>query len=234
MKKRFLSALPMLASCILIPTAACVAVAVFKGNRAAVIVCCIVAVLLACVPFVIRFEKSSANAGYPVIIAVMTAMSVAGRVIFAPIPSFKPVTAIVVITAIHFGTDAGFMTGALSAAVSNFFFGQGPWTPFQMFSWGLIGLLAGLSSRLLKRNKLLLAVFGAFSGVLYSLSMDIFTVLWADGGFNLSRYTAAIVTAAPITVIYAVSNIIFLAVLSEPLGKMLNRVIQKYRFDIGT
>ena len=95
-----------------------------------------------CVFHFISFEKGKNDARRIVIIAVMTALSVAGRFVFAPIPFFKPVTAIVIITAIYLGSEAGFITGAFSAVVSNFYFGQGPWTPFQMLAWGLIGFLA--------------------------------------------------------------------------------------------
>ena len=158
----------------------------------------------------------------------MIALSVVGRFIFSPLPGFKPVTAMTVLTAMYFGSDAGFMTGALTAVISNFYFGQGPWTPFQMFSWGIIGLLAGIFAEKLKKSKVFLSVFGALTGVLYSLLMDIWTVLWADGYFNFARYLAALVSSLQFTVIYAVSNVIFLLLLSKPTGKILQRVKTKY------
>lgn len=188
----------------------------------------IAAVLLACLPFFIRFEKKETDAKTLILIAVMIALSVVGRFIFAPLPGFKPVTAMTVLTAMYFGGDAGFMTGALTAVISNFYFGQGPWTPFQMFSWGIIGLLAGIFAEKLKKSKVFLSVFGALSGILYSLLMDIWTVLWADGYFNFARYLAALVSSLQFTVIYAVSNVIFLLLLSKPTGKILQRVKTKY------
>ncbi len=186
------------------------------------------AVLLACLPFFIRFEKKETDAKTLILISVMIALSVVGRFIFAPLPGFKPVTAMTVLTAMYFGSDAGFMTGALTAVISNFYFGQGPWTPFQMFSWGIIGLLAGIFAEKLKESKVFLSVFGAAAGVLYSLLMDIWTVLWADGYFNFTRYLAAVVSSLQFTVIYAVSNVIFLLLLSKPTGKILQRVKTKY------
>lgn len=186
------------------------------------------AVLLACLPFFIRFEKKETDAKTLILIAVMIALSVVGRFIFSPLPGFKPVTAMTVLTAMYFGSDAGFMTGALTAVISNFYFGQGPWTPFQMFSWGIIGLLAGIFAEKLKKSKVFLSVFGALTGVLYSLLMDIWTVLWADGYFNFARYLAALVSSLQFTVIYAVSNVIFLLLLSKPTGKILQRVKTKY------
>ncbi len=186
------------------------------------------AVLLACLPFFIRFEKKETDAKTLILISVMIALSVVGRFIFSPLPGFKPVTAMTVLTAMYFGSDAGFMTGALTAVISNFYFGQGPWTPFQMFSWGIIGLLAGIFAKKLKKSKVFLSVFGALAGILYSLLMDIWTVLWADGYFNFARYLAALVSSLQFTVIYAVSNVIFLLLLSKPTGKILQRVKTKY------
>ena len=162
------------------------------------------------------------------LIAALTALSVAGRMMFEFLSGFKPVTALVVLTALYFGKEAGFMTGALSAVVSNFYFGQGPWTPFQMLSWGLIGFIAGLLANPLKKSKVLLCVYGALSGVMFSMLMDVWTVIWADGYFNISRYAAAIVTALPFTAVYAASNVVFLLLLSKPLGKILGRLKTKY------
>ena len=118
--------------------------------------------------------------------------------------------------------------GALSAVLSNIMFGQGPWTPFQMFSWGLIGFLAATASPILKKSKLALALYGVFSGVIFSLLMDGFSVLWAEGTFSLSRYGAFVVAALPVTAIYAVSNVIFLLALSVSMGEKLERITKKY------
>lgn len=204
--------------------------------------------VLACLPFFISFElrggsgnksgtapecaASEAQSGRGttrlIILASMTALSVLGRFIFAPLPFFKPVTAIVVITGMYLGAESGFLCGAMSAILSNIMFGQGPWTPFQMFTWGIIGLFAGLMARILKRNRIILSVFGVFAGVLFSSTMDIWTVLWWDGKFSFSRYLTALASAAGVTAVYAVSNVIFLWLLARPLGSKLERIIVKY------
>lgn len=204
--------------------------------------------VLACLPFFISFElrggfgkksgtapecaASEAQSGRGttrlIILASMTALSVLGRVIFAPLPFFKPVTAIVVITGMYLGAESGFLCGALSAILSNIMFGQGPWTPFQMFTWGIIGLFAGLMAGILKRNRIILSVFGVLAGVLFSFTMDIWTVLWWDGKFSFSRYLTALASAAGVTAVYAVSNVIFLWLLARPLGSKLERIIVKY------
>ena len=178
--------------------------------------------------FFAGFEKRTVGSRRMVIAAVMTALSVVGRFVFALIPGFKPITAIVVITAVWIGGETGFLVGALSALVSNLFASQGPWTPFQMFAWGMIGLLAGFLARPLRRSRVLLALYGIAAGVAYSLFMDIWTVLWYNNGLNWPMYAAAVVTAAPYTLSYALSNVVFLLLLGRPFGEKLARVKIKY------
>lgn len=180
------------------------------------------------IPLFYAFERKESSSKELTIIAVMIALSSIGRFIFAFLPGFKPVTAITVIAAIYLGKEAGFVIGSLSAVISNFYFGQGPWTPFQMLSWGLIGLIAGLLAKKLKNSKVLLSLFGIFAGVFYSFTLDVWTTLWIDGTFNIARYLASIVSAIPITIEYAVSNVIFLLLLAKPLGSKLNRIKTKF------
>ena len=99
--------------------------------------------------FITGFERKVTGTRRMVLVAVMTAISVLGRFI----PFFKPITALTVITAMYLGGEAGFLVGSLSALLSNFYFGQGPWTAFQMLAWGLIGYVAGLIAESLKRNR---------------------------------------------------------------------------------
>ncbi len=181
------------------------------------------AAVLSLLLFIAGFEKKKTGTRRLILAAVFTALSVIGRFI----PLLKPVTALTVIAAMYLGGEAGFLVGSLSALVSDFYFGQGPWTPFQMLSWGLIGLLAGALSPLLKKSRALLLVFGFLSGIFYSLLMDVWTVLWY-GGFELSVYAAAIAAAVPHMLLYAVSNVIFLTLLAKPFGEKLERVRLKY------
>lgn len=210
----------------IIPLTIALGAVVFEDRRYAFVSAAVA--ILSCVPFFLTFERGRGATEKIVVIALMIALSVAGRFIFAPIPFFKPVTAIVVITAIYFGAEAGFVTGAMSAVISNLYFGQGPWTPFQMFSWGLIGFVSGLLANPLQRNRLLLVLHGIISGIAYSFIMDIWTTLWADGFFNLSRFIASVISAAPVTAVYGISNVIFLLILNPLLGKKIRRIKIKY------
>ena len=162
-----------------------------------------------------------------VLIAIMTALSITGRLI----PFFKPVTAISIITGAYLGCGSGFLVGALSALLSNFYFGQGPWTPFQMLAWGSIGIVSGLLSKPIKNSRVFLMIFGVLSGIAYSLVMDIWTVLWYAKGFDLALYGTAIITAIPHTVLYSISNIIFLFIMAKPFGEKIERIKIKYFYS---
>ena len=188
----------------------------------------VVICILSCVPLFYTFNKKENTSKELSVLAVLVAISVVGRFIFSPIPFFKPVTAITVITAVYLGSESGFAVGALSAIISNIYFGQGPWTPFQMLAWGLIGFCAGYIGHSNKNKKLKTVIYGAFSGIAYSLIMDIFTTLWMDGSFNGKRYLGAIISAIPITLIYMVSNVIFIYFLYKPFGDKLERIKIKY------
>ena len=179
---------------------------------------------LSLVLFITGFERKVTGTRRMVLVAVMTAISVLGRFI----PFFKPITAITVITAMYLGGEAGFLVGSLSALLSNFYFGQGPWTAFQMLAWGLIGFIAGLIAEPLKKNKELLLAYGVLSGVAFSFIMDIWTVLWYSAGFDVELYKASIIAAIPHTILYAISNFIFLLILAKPFGDKLERIKIKY------
>ncbi len=202
--------------------------AVFLGGKHYDIISIVIAILCL-IPFFLSFETSRIGARELVIISIMVALSVSMRLLFAPIPAFKPISAIVIISGIAFGMESGFMVGALSALLSNIYFGQGPWTPFQMLSWGIIGVIAGF---IFKRDKLpnyiLLVFIAIIGGVIYSLMMDVWTVLSIGDGFSAARYLAAITTSLPFMAIYVVSNVVFLIVLARPISKVTIRMRRKY------
>ena len=207
---------------VLMPALVALGVFVFDEKRYAFI-----ALMLAIGSFALfaaGFERRQTGSRRLVIVSVMTALSVAGRFI----PLLKPVTALSILTGMYLGGEAGFLCGSLSAVLSNFFFGQGPWTPFQMLALGLIGLFAGYLAKPLIRSKLFLLLFGIAAGALYSFIMDVWTVLWYNGSFDVSLYLTALGTALPFTLSYAAANVIFLLLFARPFGEKLGRVKLKY------
>ncbi|MCR4686776.1 MAG: ECF transporter S component [Lachnospiraceae bacterium] len=174
------------------------------------------------------FNNSQTNIRYIVVLSVMSALSVLSRCVFTFLPAFKPMTAIIILTGMYLGPEGGFMCGALTALFSNFFFAQGPWTPFQMFAFGILGLASGLIKKPLRKSTTLLLIYGAIGGIAYSLIMDIWTVLWYSGGFAWDLYGASVVAALPFMALYMISNVVFLIILKKAFGRKMNRMIYKY------
>ncbi|MBR5044362.1 MAG: ECF transporter S component, partial [Clostridia bacterium] len=113
--------------------------------------------------------------------------------------------------------------------LSNFFFGQGPWTAFQMLAWGAVGLLSGLFSRTrLRRNPILLGLLGVIGGVLFSALTDLWTTVAATGTLLPAAYLTFLVSGLPFTLLYAVSNVLFLVVLTRPILRKTDRLKRKY------
>ena len=189
----------------------------------------VLAAFISCIPFFTSFEKNVNTSREIVIIAVMVALAVAGRFVFALIPHFKPVTALVIITGMYFGVDAGFMTGSLTALISNMQYGQGPWTVFQMAVWGFIGFGAGiLNLKGLLKNRFVLILYSAVAGVVYSLIMDIYTTISTESVFIVEKYLSYVLFSLPVMLEYIISNIVFMLVLEKPIGKKLLRIKTKY------
>lgn len=190
-------------------------------------------VVISWIPFYFKYELSHPKTREVVILAIMIALTTLARTLFILFPSFKPVSALIIIMAVVFGKQDGFLCGSLSALISDFIFGIGPWTPFQMLAWGLIGYLAGLFCRQLYQNKWLLYGYGAMSGIIFSMIMDLWSVLAIDNSFNLSRYLFTVIAALPVTITYIVSNIIFIFVFKDAMFKILQRVKVKYGITEG-
>ena len=214
---------------LLLAVAACIVIGVkLLAERRYNLISAII-MFLACLPFYFAYEKREGSIRRMVMIAVMTAIAVVGRLIFGAVPAVKPLTATVIMTGMYMGPESGFLVGSLSAVVSNIFFGQGPWTPFQMFTLGLQGLIAGLPfMRRLLRKRVPLILYGLFAGALYSWIMDIWTVISLIGKWSFKRYLIALGTAIPYTVTYMISNVIFLLLMRKPIGEKLERIQIKH------
>lgn len=192
--------------------------------------------VLACValvPFFVSFEAAHLKARDLMPIVVMTALAVAGRLIFAPVPAIKPVTAIIIITGICFGREEGFITGALTMLVSNIFFGQGPWTPWQMFTMGLVGFLAGvLANHGLLKRRASIAVFGFAAVFLYGFILDTWTLVGFVSDINNASIAATYTAGFFTNLASAIGTVIFLVPVAVSWPKMFGRIKEKY--EIGS
>ncbi len=174
--------------------------------------------------FLAGFDKRRIGSRRLVLGAVFITLAVAGRFI----PQIKPLTAVVIISGMFTGAETGFLVGAVSVLISNIFFGNGPWTPLQMTAMGLIGFFGGVLSKPLKKSKIILALFGVGCGIFYSMFMDIWTTCSATGSLQFSAYLNSVVAAIPFTIIYSVSNVIYLLLLTPPFQRKLDRIAEKY------
>ena len=183
------------------------------------------------IPFCMTFEGRHPKARELVIISVLCAIAVAGRAAFFMLPQFKPVVALVIIAGVSFGGETGFLVGAVTGFVSNFFFGQGPWTPWQMFAFGIIGFLAGILFRkgLLRKTKISLCVFGGLATIIiYGGIMNPATIIMSQEKLNFAMIKAAYISGLSFDLVHGASTAFFLWFISEPMIEKLDRIKVKY------
>lgn len=188
-------------------------------------------VLSAMIPFFMVFEGRKPRAREIMVISVLAAIGVAGRAAFFMLPNFKPVAAIVIISGISFGGEAGFLVACMIMLVSNMFMGQGPWTPWQMFAYGVIGFLAGILFRkgILKPKKLSICIYGFFSVIfVFGGIMNPASILMSYGYITKSSLLAYYISGLPVDLVHATSTAIFLWLLSGPMLDKLERIKKKY------
>jgi energy-coupling factor transport system substrate-specific component len=186
-------------------------------------------VLASLILFFIHWENEKPSLKQIMPTAVLAALAAAGRILFAPIPDFKPVSAICIMAGALFGRHSGFMVGALAALISNFFFGQGPWTPWQMYAWGLVGYCAGaLAHTGLLEKKPVLYAYAFLSGLGYGFILNCWSVVGFLHPITLPGALALFASALPFDCVHGVATVIFLAVLYSPWKRKLERIKTKY------
>ena len=183
------------------------------------------------IPFFMVFEGRKPQARELVVLATMVAINCAGRAAFFMVPDFKPVYAVTIISGIAFGGEAGFLVGSMSMLVSNFVFGQGPWTPWQMFALGFIGFLSGILHQkgLLPTKRLPLCIFGFLMGfIVYGGIMNPAAMFMSIGQPNWKTLLAYYISGVPVDLIKGVSTFIFLWIGARPMLEKLTRIKIKY------
>jgi len=182
-------------------------------------------------PFVLVFEGRKPQPRELVTIAVLCALGVAGRAAFFMLPNFKPVLALVIIAGIAFGGETGFLVGSMTMLVSNIMFGQGPWTPWQMFAMGIVGFLAGVFYRrgLLQRRRLSMSLFGAFCAlVVYGGIMNPASALIWTRKLSKEILLTYYLSGFPVDLVHGAATFLFLWFGGQPMLEKLDRIKVKY------
>lgn len=198
---------------------------VFKDRQYYFICLAIVVAIL--VPFVFSLEKTKERT--LVVIGALAALSAVSRVAFSPVPQFKPMVAIVILSGICLGAQKGFAVGAVGAFASNMYFGQGPWTPWQMFAMGIVGFLAGKCFGKKRPNIVVISVFGfIITVVAYGVIMDLSTVVMTYDKPALGQVVATLSMGVYFNIIHGLSTLGFLLIGGKPIIKRLDRIVKKY------
>ena len=182
------------------------------------------------VPFFMAFEGRKPQARELVVIAVMCAIAIVARTAI-PIPHFKAIFAVIMLSGIAFGPEAGFMVGAISAFVSNFFYGQGAYTPWQMMAYGAGGMLAGFcfAKGRLPQKPWVMAVFGFFATILWvGPLLDCSHIFLMLSAINRDSILAALLSGFPVNLSQAICTVLIMLLFGRPLLDKLDRVKTKY------
>ncbi|QWT18320.1 ECF transporter S component [Collinsella sp. zg1085] len=218
---------------LLLVPACMVASLIWTDIPAAALMLLVVIVVL--VLFFMSYDRARPGLRQLMPVLVLSALAAAGRILFAPIPDVKPVSAIAIIAGVALGRREGFMVGALAALTSNFFFGQGMWTPWQMYAWGLVGYGAGLlnDAHLIMRlngqpRMALVLTYGALSGFIFGAIINSYDILGFVRPLTWGGAIARLVSALPFDILHSLATCAFLAVLFVPWIRRIERVVQKF------
>ena len=186
-------------------------------------------IILALLAFFFEFEATAMSSKEIALVAMLGTMSAVLRVPFAAIPNVQPCTYLIICSGYVFGPVAGFMVGAITPLVSNFFLGQGPWTLYQMIAWGVVGVSAGCLSQF-RLSKISLVAFGILWGYLYGWITNMW--FWTSFVYPLTLNTFIVTQIKTVwfDTFHAVGNALFLGILGMKTISILERF--KGRFTI--
>ena len=202
----------------------------FLGNRNYYFISMLI-ILEILIPFLVSFEKRKPQVRELVLISVLCAIAICGRSVFFWLPQFKPVVALVIIAGVCLGGETGFLVGVVTGFVSNFFFGQGVWTPWQMLGFGMVGLLAGLifSRKFIPVTKTTLCIFGFIATVVvYGGIVNAETIFVWQANPTLEMIMATYLAGLPFDFVHGISTVVFLWFIAEPMIEKIERVKIKY------
>ncbi len=186
---------------------------------------------------VFHIEKKSARE--IMMLVILIALTVLGNLASVQVLPFQFGTAMVILTAVGFGPEAGFIVGSMARLMVNFFQGQGPWTPWEMVGWGVLGILTGVFFAKYKKNTLkndiilagwtFLSVFLLY-GTLMNLFTFLFAVRYARDDSILNIFIRTYATGIPYDLLHAARAAIAVFLLSNPVLKRIDRIKVKYGF----
>lgn len=190
----------------------------------------VVILIASMLPFFVSYEQKKVTARDITLTATLIALAVVSRAAFYLVPQVKPIAAVVIVSAVCLGAHKGYIVGAFSAFVSNFIFGQGMWTPFQMVALGTVGLLAGLIFRWLKVNRYTLSIVGfVLATVVYGAIVDMSTVLSAYGNnVTLKGALSIYASGAVFSLVFGGATEVFLFLFGMPFITKIERISKKY------
>ncbi len=225
-KQNFLSKLLLF---LLIP--ALIAAGVFSLDRTNYYLLSTLVIIVTLAAFFLHYESKEKRVRELVIIAVFTAVTVAGRSAFFLLPQVKPMLALTILAGIGLNPQAGFMVGAMSFFVSNIFFGQGPWTPWQMISLGICGLAAGIifkKGRVPRHLPLICIYGGASAFLIFGGIVNLSFLFFFTSSINLKTVLSVYISAFRDDLTHSISTMFFLSFLTPPILWALEWINKKY------
>ena len=180
------------------------------------------------------YERSRPPSQVVALVAALAAFAIVGRIAFAAFPNVKPTTDIVIFAGYALGGAPGFAIGALAALVSNFWFGQGPWTPWQMAGWGLCGVLgAVLALGFRNAGRFTLAATCGFAGILYGALLNFSLMATYGGDLSWKHFWVLEGRAVPFEVAHVAGNVVLALVAGPAMVRMLVRFRERFEWRRG-
>lgn len=188
-------------------------------------------IVLSMIPFFVYFESRQIKTSEIVLVAMLVSLSVASRAVMAFVPQVKPICAIVMVSAISFGANVGFIVGSISMFISNFLFGQGMFTPFQMLGMGLCGFVMGLIfyKKKYANNRYAVSFIGAIvCFFVYGFLVDLCSVLMMLTSFSVKSVLSIFASGVSFNFIHALTTAVLLFFINKPMTDKFSRLRIKY------
>lgn len=192
-------------------------------------------VLYGQVPFFLMFERKKPHEREVVVTSVLVALGVIGNAVFFAAPEIKPSAAIVLIAGACLGPETGFVTGSLIPLITNFMFGQGPWTPWQMFAMGMVGLIAGLilNNDRARSSNVLMCIYGFIAAfAIYGGIVDVQTIFAVTPEPTAATVIGIYGAALPVNTLFGIATVIFTALLAKPMISKIERIKRKFGLSV--